>query len=73
MPVGDLPRLITTGEPCGLVAASVDARAYADILREALTAAPVRFLAGVRTAAGPFDLDACARQLRDELGACDEQ
>lgn len=67
MPVGDLPALIDTQTPCGLVASSVDAAAFAELLQAALTTAPANFEIGMRAAASHFDLGRIAQQIHTEL------
>ena len=62
MPVGDLPRLLAAHR-CGVLAPTVTAAGFAQALRQALTAAPTDFAAGLDTAASAFDVAAAARDL----------
>jgi glycosyltransferase involved in cell wall biosynthesis len=55
-PVGDLPDLVGTGEPCGVLAGDVSAAAFARALRTALATSPETFAAGVSRQADAFDL-----------------
>lgn len=62
MPVGDLPPLLVEHRR-GVLAPTVTAASLAQALRQALTAAPADFAAGLDTAAGAFDVAATARNL----------
>lgn len=66
MPVGDLPQLIIKYQ-CGILAATVNAASFAQALRQALTATPTDFTAGLHVAATAFDVAATARDLAARL------
>lgn len=69
-PVGDLPALVERLLN-GVCASGVDAGAYAEALRHALTNGPVQWLDGVKRAAREFDLAAVAQRLSAELASAD--
>lgn len=66
MPVGDLPPLLAEHR-CGVLAPTVTAASLAQALRQALTAAPADFAAGLDAAARAFDVAATARDLAARL------
>lgn len=68
-PVGDLPRLINE-TPCGILASSTSAHAFADALRLALATSTRRFVDGVAEQASRFDLATIAAEINREIHVC---
>lgn len=67
MPVGDLPSLIASSMPCGLLAKEISAEAFAIAISRALAQKPMEFLAGAKNIAAKFDLTAVAKRILADI------
>jgi glycosyltransferase involved in cell wall biosynthesis len=70
MPVGDLPRLVSTAR-CGILASEVSAPMFCEAIRTALTHSPSSFKAAIRDQAILFNLSAVASVLTQEMARSD--